>query len=171
MPADLAQVDALIVRLISRIEAAFADAKHPGDGRLLHPQCFDNSDIRDFYGGVRWRQVPAEVIERNNASLCFFGPEAFRFYLPAFLLWTLRNYRTSDSFTVDSTIYSLDPGQDDLRAFILSKLSALTAPQREAVVAFLEFMRDHSDGHADAEAAARALDSFWLRHTDPKSPP
>jgi hypothetical protein len=147
-------------QLIARIEAAFADLEHPGDESLLHSQCFDESDLEDFFGGIAWRDVPSEVIERNNASLCFFSPIAFRYYLPAFLIWVLRNHRTSDSSTVSSTLFNLDPDSGDLREFTLSKFSCLTPPQRQAVTEFLRFMRDHSAGRVDERAAIEAL-SYW----------
>jgi hypothetical protein len=133
--------DQKVDELVAQIEAAFAEVKLT-DGR-------------------GWRDVPSKIIDTNNASLCFFSPQAFQYYLPAYLIWVLWNYRTSGSFTVDSTIYSLNPESGDTRRFVLSKFSLLAKPQRMAITAFLEFMRDHSDGHADAEAAEDALDSWW----------
>jgi hypothetical protein len=117
--------DAPQIAVIQSIENAFAETLCPGDGRLLHAKCMDDMDIKDFYGQRDWRNIPAELIERNNASLCFFSPEAYPFYLPAFLLWVLRHFETSSSFTVESTIYSLAPPESDLRDFVLSKYELL----------------------------------------------
>ena len=95
--------------IVNEIKGAFTDVPHPGDDLMLHPQCMDDNDVEEFYGGIHWHDVPGEIIERNNASLCFFSPEAYRFYLPAYLIWVLNNFATSNSFTLDSTIYSLAP--------------------------------------------------------------
>jgi len=47
------------------------------------------------------------------------------------------------------------------RRFKLSQFSLLTTPQRNAVVAFLEFMRVYSDRYAHSLRALEALDSWW----------
>ncbi len=143
--------------IIGEIENAFADVQHPGDHRLLHAQCMDDGDIADFYGGIHWRDVPDEIVERNNASLCFFSPEGYQFYLPAFLTWVLRNFATSNSFTVDSTIYSLEPGSGKLADFARSKYSLLDRRQRAAVSDFLLYLKSHGQGLVDEDAVARAL--------------
>ena len=49
-----------------------------------------------------------------------------------------------------------DPG---LREFVLSKLAGLTAAQREAVLVFLEAVRELGDDY-DADQAAQAL-AYW----------
>lgn len=142
------------------IKPAFAETPHPTDEGLLHPQCTDDGDIRDFYGRTTWLSVPDEIIDRNNASLCFFSPEAYRFYLPAYLLWVLRTLDSSDSFTVDSTIYRLAPGTGDLRQFSLSKYAILDAAQRKVVVDFLEYLAEHGRGKVDQEALHKAM-NYW----------
>lgn len=147
----------------AQIEKAFSGVPHPGDARLLHPQCYDDMDIQAFYGGRHWRDIPEKVIARANAALCFFSPEGFQFYLPAYMLFALRHYRSSSSFSVDSTIYALCPSKGDLEQFSLSKFSLLTGPQREAVVAFLEVMIEEAEGHADTAIARRALSRYWRR--------
>lgn len=145
--------------IIREIEAAFAQVEHPGDQSLLHSQCMDDHDIdiEDFYGDIHWRDVPDDIIERNNASLRFFSPEAFRFYLPAFLTWVLRNFAATDSFTVDSTIYSLDPGDDDLGDFAKSKYSLLDHRQRTAVANLLNYLKANGQGMVDEDAVKKAL--------------
>ncbi len=146
--------------VIRAIEMAFAKNPCPADDGLLHPQCMDDGDIKDFYGRTTWLDVPDEIIDYNNASLCFFSPEAYRFYLPAYLIWALRIFDSSDSWTVDSTIYSLTPGEGDLRQFSLSKYALLDAAQRRAVLAFLEYLAEHGSGKVDQEAIQVAM-NYW----------
>lgn len=149
--------------VISLIDAAFAGVVHPGDV-LLHPSCRDDTDIRPFYGVRDWRSIDSHLIETSDAALCFFSPAAFQYFLPAFMVWTLDNCSTSDSFTVDATIYSLDPTTSDgpQQRFMLSKYALLSDQQRRAIVVFLEQMSKNPD-HCDAEAAESALAKYWKR--------
>jgi hypothetical protein len=146
--------------LIRRIEVAFAEASPPGDDKLLHPQCMDAEDIKDFYGTASWRGIPDEIVARNNASLCFFSSEAYRFYLPAYLTWVLRHFNTSPSFAVDSTIYSLSPGEGSLREFAVSKYALLDSAQRRVVLDFLAYLDEYGSGEMDAVAVRKAIE-YW----------
>ena len=110
----------------------------------------------------RWSQIPDWAIARATSALSFFSPEAYRFHLPAYMIWTLENYDTSNSLSADMTIYSLlvDHHCDDVRALKLERFELFDDAQRNAVVAFLRFAASHDD-YLDAPAAQRALDSYW----------
>ncbi len=148
-----------IEEVAREIETAFGRLTHPGDDKLLHPRCFDDMDIEAFYGGPHWRDVPSDVIDRENAALCFLSPKGFQFYLPAYMIWTLRNY-DGGSASVLHTLYSLDPGEpdDELRAFQTSKFELLTPDQRRAIIDFLGLFQDHEDLGSVAE---RAMENYW----------
>ncbi len=141
------------------IEAAFAPVAHPGDDRLLHPDCRDDMDIVDFYGGIHWRDVASDVVISAYAAPCFFSPEGFQFYLPAFMIWALRNHDCPE-MAVESTLTALDPSErdDQLHDFQVSKFALITPRQRLAIVAFLKVFLDVEDR---GQYARLALDHYW----------
>jgi hypothetical protein len=141
--------------LLTLIHAAFDDVKHPGDGALSN----DDTEIQAFYGVEHWQDMAQADLEQYNSALSFLNPMGLQFFLPAFLVWVIRNYRTSDAFTVDSTIYALD-AECPADPFKVSKLSALDSRQRLAVVAFLEFMFTAGADWCDWEAARGARDNL-----------
>ncbi|MDX1710961.1 MAG: DUF6714 family protein [Rhodovibrionaceae bacterium] len=165
MPLDRERIAA--VR--RQIEAAFAAAEQPGDGELLHPQCMDDVDILSFYsdaacnaafgGAPHWREVPDATIVYEYAALTAFSPKAFRFYLPAYLLYTLAHYADPE-YAAESTLRALDPGTDKemLHGFMASHYALLDAAETDAVVAFLELMAEDPDL---AEFAEAALVNWW----------
>jgi hypothetical protein len=144
-------------QLVQQVEVAFASVPHPGDGNLLHPETNAEEEVRSFRGYRAWQDVPASVISRE--SLAFLSPAAFRFFLPAFLRHALLSFRRSSDFTVDSTIYALNPGADDLREYSLSQYSKVEPKEARAVCDFLSHMAA-LPGEVDASAARKAL-SFW----------
>lgn len=155
MPLDPAAVTAAI----AEIEAAFAGLEPPGDDALLHPQCRDDGDIVDFYGEVDRRDLSDEVIIRSYAAPSFFSAEAFRYYMPAFMIWSLA-HADSVEFAPESTICAFDPDGTDptLRDFQVSKFALFDAAQRTAVIRFLKTFARHPDLGSLARAA---LDNYW----------
>ena len=141
------------------IDAAFAGVPPPGDDQLLHPHCMDDGDIADFYGGPDVRALSGAFLIRNYAAPSFFSASAFRYYVPAFMRWSLA-HPGSVEFVVKSTVRAFDPGPPGyrLRDFQLSKFAHFDADQRRAVILFLEAFE------ADAElgpVAAAALAHHW----------
>ena len=141
------------------IDAAFAGVQPPGDEQLLHPQCMDDGDIADFYGGPDVRALSGAFLIRNYAAPSFFSASAFRYYMPAFMRWSLA-HPDSIEFVVESTVQAFDPGVESnpLRDFQISKFALFDAAQRRAVILFLEVFE------ADADlgpVAAAALANHW----------
>jgi len=155
-------LDPEIVRqTVAEIEAAFDGLAPPGDDGLLHPQAMDDVDIVGFYGAPDYREIPDETIISGYAAPSFFSAEAFQYYMPAFMIWSL-NHADSIEYAPESTIRAFDPAHDDpsLTEFQLSKFVLFTGPQRAAIVRFLRaFLPDPDLG----PVARAALDNYWLR--------
>lgn len=148
-------------RVIDRIETAFADVSHPGDDALLHPDCMDDGDVAAYYGSIAWRDIPARTIARESASLGFLSATGFQFLLPAYMIWTLRNF-DSGWASVEGTIWALDPGRfgGPFREHNASQYALLTEAQREAIVAFLKALTKDKELEKDACSVLR---SYWTR--------
>lgn len=144
---------------IQEIETAFAGLTPPDDHALLHPQCMDDGDIKDFYGGPDAWSLSDDMIIGNYAAPSFFSAEAFQYYMPAFMVWALKHPDTVE-YAPESTLYALDPGSasPDLRDFQVSKYALFTPAQRQAVVAFLKAFTQDSDL---GEMAESALANYW----------
>ena len=142
-------------QLLELIDRAFGDAPRPEDAELLHPQSMDDHDIQRLYGIRHWRDVPEAILEQEYAALFFLSPAAFRHFLPAYMSYALRHPGT-DQAVVGSTVFALRPATDDLREFALSKFTLFDAPQRAAVLAFLEAMAKLDDFGDETLAEALA---------------
>jgi hypothetical protein len=124
---------------VNEIVDAFADVLL-GNGVSLR-----EADLIDGYGTDReraaareqdehsdWQRIPDEDIENHSSVLCFMDDEGLRFHLPAYMRYTLRRYRESESMSTDFTIYRLsDP------ACIERLLVYLTDHQVNAIKSFL----------------------------------
>ncbi len=143
--------------LIEEITAAF-DGVSREDGVTLH-----EATVIDDYGSLeerakahkkdkesRWQDVPEDDIRFTDAVLSFLDPKGFHYYLPAYVVWYLRNMDSEEpgywSNTFDSVIFHLTVPNDSARDdYYLSRFRLLTSPQSKAIARFLEFEAENED--------------------------
>lgn len=149
--------------LIHDIQSAFAGVALPLEDQLLHPDCMDDVDVQEFYGGIRREDMNSNMVVYSYAALNCFSPQAFRYYLPAYLMWTLNN-ADSIEYVGEATFVALDPGteQEMLHEFRKSKFSHFDTEQFRVVSQFLQHFSDHQ---YFGELADQALLNYWMiRH-------
>jgi hypothetical protein len=75
--------------LIDRIARAFP-TEGPPELVVVH-ECDECDRVDDDFGGKAWTEVVPDVIQYHQDSLPLFSPEAFAYYIPAYLSFTLQN--------------------------------------------------------------------------------
>ena len=150
-----AQTDGAIKQIVN----AFA-AVSLGDGISLR-----EADVIDAYGTADeqtaaheqdelhdWQRIPDDDLENRSSALCFMDDEGLRFHLPAYMRFTLRRYRESESMSADSTLYRLcDPD------CIKQLMGFLTRSQIEAIKTFLSTCLEIGDDWLDVSYVPLAL--------------
>jgi hypothetical protein len=160
--------DSLREEIIAEIATAFAEVCR-GKITLHEAEVIDDhgSDAEcDAARGrdteLRWQDVPDSVIEAHPSILSFLCPESFRYYIAAYMVWSLRFYMKSESASSDFTIYALAPNSGTpLDRWKLERFTLFSAQQARAVQRYLRFMVDHGDGCADSSQAELALQAYW----------
>lgn len=83
--------------LIARIHAAFANVEPPPPWCIVTSREGDEPALleREFTGKTDWRTLPSNFIDRApdgfGSALSFFSDEAYRFFMPAYLVAHLRD--------------------------------------------------------------------------------
>jgi Family of unknown function (DUF6714) len=166
-----------IETLKAQIRKAFARARYPGDDKLRgvgegdEPFCVE----RDFRGKRDWQSLSAQFIDQSPdglaSALSFFSNEAFRFYLPAYLLADLDG-QLQHSDPLFHLTYGLDRqsaqkrinrqryGAETWSGYAQQRFAGFTREEAAAIVAYLEFKR--SEG-ARLREVGEALESYWRR--------
>ena len=99
-----------------------------------------------------WQRIPDEDIENHSSVLCFMDDEGLRFHLPAYMRFTLRRYRDSESMSIDSSLYRLcDPD------CIKRLLPYLTGQQIDAIKTFLNTCLEIGDDWLNISEVQLAL--------------
>jgi hypothetical protein len=147
--------------LSREILEAFPKLTPPPTENLTSHRCPECDGVRDDFSGVEWWAAENKLLDDNYDDLPLFTPEAFHYYLPAFLLRSLDQFE-DDSSVLQFTIYSLSPTKtptDDPR--YRERLSWFTPKQVAAISGFLKCVladEELYNYYADAE---RGLQKFW----------
>jgi uncharacterized protein DUF6714 len=153
--------------VVEQIHRAFAGVGREGGVSLHEAVVIDNYGSQEERETARtldmeatWQDIPETDIEQCDTALTFLDPIGFRYYLPAYMVWTLNHYEHSESMSVDSTIYALDYCFL-FRGLAMERFRPFSREQSEAVCAFLHFIAEEAGGMADDTAARRALKRYW----------
>jgi hypothetical protein len=147
--------------LVRIIQEAFRDVKlddgvslnmteyYDSGGSAKHFEQLAKDDERDD-----WQKIDDKMLEAFTVTFSFTDWKGFRFYLPAYMIWTVK-YPERPSIIGDSTVFSLDPGSIlALKGRPVDEI--LNKQQIEAAVLFLEYCAEDSD-HRDTKVVARRL--------------
>ena len=112
----------------------------------------------------------AEYDGDSSACLSFMEPDAFRYYLPCFMLLSLEYYTEADA-VVTSLVSRLTPSYPVAASAVgyLDPLGRGKAPfslaERQAIATFLLAMQElHGDDLTDCLSPAIALRRYWMRY-------
>ncbi|MGD1948565.1 MAG: DUF6714 family protein [Leptolyngbyaceae cyanobacterium] len=170
--------------LIEEITVAF-DSVARKDGVTLH-----EAMVIDDYGSLaeraearaqdtedQWQNVPENDIRFSDAVLSFLDTKGFHYYLPAYMVWYLRNIDNEApaywSNTFDSVIFHLTY-QMDTEEYAASKFQLFTPAQLSATGRFLQFdvEREETIERQDLQAylskgglSQKEIDALLLEYT------
>jgi hypothetical protein len=170
--ADLAEVKA-------RIHGAFARGEYPGHWCLTNSrEGFEPALLeREFKGRSDWRTLDASFIDQApngyGTALSFFSDEAFRFYLPAYLLADLDDklqqadvvFALTHGFDNKSRGERINPRRYGERTWFehaRHKFAVFDLQQAKAIASYLRY-KLVGDAITDFQKAQirEALDNYW----------
>jgi len=162
-----------------KIERAFSDLRYPGDWCLVGSKEGSEPDLveRDFKGKTDWRTLEAKFIDGAPdglaSALSFFSYEAFRFYLPAYLIADVDGllkqadptYDLTHGFNDESRKEKINPiryGERTWRDHAAHRCSVFSAAQADAIATYLEFKSANAPA-CEKNIIDQALADYWLK--------
>ena len=135
-------------KVVQQICIAFADTRYPGDRNLV----YDNSDYHLACKAVRgrflektWKGVDTTLMKAAwGGDLSFLSPEAFRYFLPGFMIATLTTANREQRCD-ETLLFHIAPRETDDTQLIrgdFARIDGFTLEQRDAIRAFLHVFRD-----------------------------
>ena len=166
--------------VMEQIHAAFQALEFPGEsflqGSFEGTEPYD--EVGPFRGQTNWQTLEATFLDAHASALSFFSEAGFRFFLPAYLLADLNDqlqtadpvfHLTHGFFEFSVTVPAggrvfvrksgksvlLNPrryGAMTVSDYARYRLSIFTREEASAIVAYLEFKRDHDPDSLDSRA-------------------
>lgn len=157
--------------IIENIERAWVNVPYPGDDRIFTPDSNDDEGIRDYFSGTSWHgHAPEELRGHCSAISTFFTPEAYHYWLPAYLIAAVEDPEEL-SQGVDAILDSLKP--EGIFEFPEQKmrLELLTQDQLLAVIEAVEYLEQKfaDPSHPKCTEEEKRVISFLRRlHGSPR---
>ncbi len=131
------------------IEAAFANVPYPGDGNITHCpyNCSECRRIAIYFKGKSWTGNTLEELRLQHVALSLFTPEAFHYFLPAFMLVSLEEYEKGDVIP-DAIRFHFEYSQE-MKSHFAVRMSKFSAAQRAVIIEYLVAMERKGAGSAE----------------------
>lgn len=126
--------------VIALIEQAFADTVYPGDDKLINGcHCEECAGIAEAFIGKRWLSLTdVKFLRRYESALTLMYPEAFRYYMPAFMRAAVVDPKTADVIP-HGLEFNLMPHHSASSEKFIARISGFTPQQKQAIKAYLKF--------------------------------
>jgi hypothetical protein len=166
---------------IAQIRSAFAAAEYPGDWCLRGSNEGEEPYLleKEFKGKTDWRVLDGKFLDQApdgyGSALSFFSDEAFRFYLPAYMIADLRGelkqadpvYHLSMGLEEASRNSPINPRRYGERTWFdhaRYKFSIFNSEEARAIVAYLNLSK--SSDEFSRQKIDEALKHYWLQRAE-----
>ena len=102
-----------------------------------------------------WTDIEDKYMASYSSVMDYMDSQGLQWVMPAYLIYIVKHYKEG-SFSVDSTIYTLEAG-----ALGVDQLDLYTDEQKRVMAKFLVFMVEAGVEWVDVESAQNALDGVW----------
>jgi hypothetical protein len=130
-----------IEEVIQLIADTFDNADFPSENAVFIPSAghvFDIDHATIELGKKHWGDVSISTLKRNKDRISYLTPQAFHFYIPAFLIAIAKKPQEIDVLR-ENIIASLSPSKNEFIQHILdSRARTFNTRQIEAILTFFK---------------------------------
>lgn len=104
----------ILEQMIQKIEEGFSGVVPPAKDNITSCICDECKAVQAVFAnklGDGWRDIDETSIEEHFNCLPILSPEAFHYFLPAYLVYSLKHFYLGNDVCA-FTLYALCPGKD-----------------------------------------------------------
>jgi hypothetical protein len=131
------------------IETAFANVPYPGDDNITRCSyhCAECRRIAEFFKSKTWSDLTLEDLRAHHVALSLFTPEAFHYFLPAFMLASMVSYEKGD--VIPDAIRFHFEYSAEMQGHFAVRMSQFSMEQRYAIIDYLDLMERQGAGSSE----------------------
>lgn len=166
--------------IIKKIIEAFTDTEYPGDWCLRGSNLGDEPFLveNEFKGKTDWKTIDCEFLNQApnglGSALSFFSDEAFRFYLPAYLIADLDGklpdidvlFHLCHTFDNNSKSELINRRGYGMRTWYdegVYQFTMFTRREVEAIFDYLKYKLERTETESrDKQLIKEALENYWI---------
>ncbi len=154
--------------LINSIKEAFADVQK-GDMNLIDAlKQNKNSASKNLQKATEeathWQDIEEKILIAGIDSINYLDTASWKYYLPAYLIWSIENQHNSNAYLLDFVIDALAEYEAKQS---LEKYESLTMKQGEMVYHFLWLMVNSDWQEVDTQIIEKCIFQYWMKFTYP----
>ncbi len=147
-----------------QIEAAFASREYPGDTHIVaDAEDWESPEILEGLQGKAWDELSVATLFEQRLCLWMLTPEAFQYYLPAFIRAALLYPDQVDTLT-EYTLFVLAPPAEEAeerkQRWFTCRVEGFDAAQKAAITEFVKLFVETETSYPDPDRDRTA--AFWL---------
>jgi hypothetical protein len=146
-----------VEKLQAEIEAAFSDVAPPATDNIIEHDCEECRSVERTFRNKDWRRLEREKVKSAYDKLPLFTPEAFIYFLPAFMIYSLPE---PESEVCEFLVYALADKKVSVEWW-QERLDKFTEAQKAACNLFLRWLLPNPEYAYDADDMKRALETWW----------
>src|SRR5579862_3568990 len=131
------------------IEEAFAGVPYPGDGNITKCpyNCSECTRVALYFKGKGQTGHKEEDLRAHHVALSLFTPEAFHYFLPAFMLMSIGSYEKGD--IIPDAIRFHFEYTHEMQGHFAVRMSKFTPEQRKVIIDYLSCMEQKGAGSSE----------------------
>jgi hypothetical protein len=135
--------------LKEKIETAFAGVTYPGDENITRCpyRCSECAKVAIFFKGRTQSGNTLDELKAQHTALALFTPEAFQFFLPAYMLVSMDQYEKGDLIP-DAIRFHFEYTLEAKGHFAI-RMSKFTRAQRDVIIEYLIHMERKGAGSSE----------------------
>lgn len=150
---------------LALLNAEFSNESMP-EASIVIGNSIEDMQVDGYFRDKKWTEITLDWLNNydgdSSACLWFMKPEAFRYYLPAYLKIALIHYQTSNTIP-DTVVNILMQTALDRDSRFFGVLDELNLNQKKIVARFLDLMSKEYWHLYRPDSAKVALDEYWGR--------
>ncbi len=140
-----------------KIETAFSDVAPPASNNIIEHECQECRDVERNFRNQSWRNIEPEKIKWAYDKLPLFTPEAYIYFLPAFMLYSLRE---PESEVCEFLVYGLT-NKKPTSEWWQERYSKFTEAQKSACNYILRWLLPNPEYIYSANDIEKSLKMWW----------